>query len=329
MQNTNVQKTDSWFVDFKSYAWYLLGLMAVMVFVPTLSKLGVTGKNNLTGLQMTFWVNLFGSVTIIPLYFIVKKREGIEKIKSLKAIDYMKMGAFGLIWPLAYSLCYFYAIATGSAAVTAMITRFVNLFYLPLGVYVFKNTAKLNPQALAILGITVSGVLIASVEDLRMANSSTVSAMAFALLATFMTAVWFNINDIWREKYSGMLMVAIAMIVTACASFVLMTITNQAYLPGHIVNLAAPAVIGMFSNALGFWWLAEGMGIAQGLREKNPTHEILFLIGRGEIVFFGQIFALAVLGVESISTTKWIGTIILLMGLLWYGYVSRNNLKNK
>ncbi|MEK7497703.1 MAG: DMT family transporter [Patescibacteria group bacterium] len=298
-----------WLRDSTKYSLYLIGLLIFWAVVPAFSKLG-----NYNGLQKTFWINGFAVVVLLLIFWVKRFFEKKVAENTISLFSLLKVSLVGIVWPFLYSILYFQSIYLGSPSLTTLIGRVNILVYAPILVIAFKKKEALSRRDIILMTVSVIAVGIALSSNLN-SNSIYLISILMAFGATLASGIYTAIAEIWRSKYSSLFFTLVIEFITFLFAAIFTFFTKSFIFPAG-KDLFYLAFIGIFSNALAFWFFLKGFQIATKL---GNSHKVIFLVFQSSILTFAQITVIWLLKAESISITTVLGAVVLSLGLLWYG----------
>lgn len=298
-----------WLKEAKKYALYLFFILIFWAVVPAFSKLG-----NFDGIQKTFWINGFAVVALLILVVLTKLFTKRKSYRKISLYFLLQISLVGIIWPFLYSILYFQSIYLGSPSLTTLIGRTSILIYAPILVFILKKRNALAKRDIILMTISVIAVGIALGGKV---NSSTAYTLAIIMAfgASMANGIYTAFAEIWRSKYDSLIFTLIIEFVTFLLASILTILTKSFVIPTG-KDLFYLAFIGIFSNALAFWFFLKGFQIASNIAN---SHKVIFLISQSSVLTFAQIVVVWFLKAEIISTSMVLGVILLCLGLLWYG----------
>ncbi|MEK7497637.1 MAG: DMT family transporter [Patescibacteria group bacterium] len=298
-----------WFAEATKYLPYLLCLLLFWAVVPAFSKLG-----NFNGLQKTFWINGFAVVALLLFTGITKLFTKNKIQRKISLYSLLKILIIGIIWPFLYSIFYFESIYLGSPSLTTLIGKTSILIYAPILVFILKKRKALAKRDLILMTLSVFAVGVALSKSI---NSNTIYFLAIAMAfgASIANGIYTAFAEIWRSKYNSLVFTLIIEFVTFFLSSLLVILTKSFVIPTG-KDLFYLAFIGIFSNALAFWFFLKGFQIASKI---SNSHKVIFLVFQSSILTFAQIVVIWIFKAETVSVTTILGVVILSLGLLWYG----------
>lgn len=311
---TTIRKSPlTWLSEAKSYFIYILLMLLFWGLVPAISKLG-----KMDGIQTTFWVNTIATGTLFVLVRILNTPERKSKYNKLESIDIAKMAFLGLFYPLAFSIMYFQAVYQGSPALTQIIGRTSIIMYVPILVYIFKIKGSISKQDVIFMSITVLAVLVGLAGKVNL--NTGLAAVFLAFGAAFLNGVYQAVGDKWKDSYDPLIVTFVIEIVTSLVSGILIVTTDRFFIPTGMPLLYV-SIIGIFANGFGFWIFLEGLHKSSKMSEtvNDSSHKVIYLVSLTGVLSLIQAILISVLGAEQISASVWIGILILVAGLVWYG----------
>lgn len=320
------KKFSVWLLETKTYIFFLLVQYLVMVAVPALAELGIgTGKEQLTGLQMLFWVNLFALLGIYPIYILSTRfgRKSSQKIYLLKQVgirDWAKLIAFSLVFPFLYSVFYFVSLEYGPPSLTSVGSRLSILVYIPMSILLGKRKETDWKDNLIIL-VTFTMACVISYSDIADQKIINWIAIPLVIMAGIAAGVRYAYVELWRNQYDPVLITLVMEIVTVIVIVPILIAGGNLNIPQNAVTLTRPLIIGFCANAIGFWMSIEGFQRATLLSHKS--HKIIYLVVSSGVLFIGQIAVVSLLKAENIGLPVWISSLVLALAIAWYSVASR------
>ncbi len=308
-KKSRLQQLSAWLKESKDYGIYLFFLLIFWAVVPAFSKLG-----NFNGLQKTFWINGFATVALLIIVAVTHLISKAKVQRKISLYSVLQISSVGIIWPFLYSILYFQSIHIGSPSITTLIGRTSILIYAPLLVFTFKMSGALTKRDIFLMIISVIAVSVALKGEI---NTGTIYILSLIMAfgASIANGVYTVFAEVWKSKYDSLFFTLVVEFVTFLMASIFTIATKSFVLPTG-KDLFYLAFIGIFSNALAFWFFLKGFQIAANMAR---SHKVMFLIAQSSVLTFAQIAVVWFLKAEAISLSTIFGAIILCLGLLWYG----------
>lgn len=299
--------------NFMSKYGYILFSVVVIVtwgLVPLFAKLG-----SLPGGQTTMWVNWFAVIAVLIIMALTKNLKQIKKDLPYKT--YVKIG---LVWPLVYSIAYFSAVDRGGPSLTTIANYTWPVFALALSYIMLKEKSSKKDWMVVMFATVAVGIPVLLEGKVTLLFLP----LIFGLIAAASQA-YFNISTHSFGRDTAWVLTLVISIVAAVGSTIYVAIFEKFELPG-ITTLGYLAFIGAISNGIGFWAFLRAGQEAHDLSKKSNT---VFLV---LMCLTPLVQALVLLvpfwKVESVSPLRWIGIILIALGVCLYRFLPEKKNEN-
>jgi drug/metabolite transporter (DMT)-like permease len=210
----------------------------------------------------------------------------------------------GLVWPLLYSILYFTSINIGSASLTTIANYTWPIFYFILASLFANKRFSGRNWIVILLGILAVAIPILLDGNIKLLLLPLGLALAAALAQSAYSLLTEKFNeDAWLITF-------VVELVTAIGSVIYVLIFEHFTVP-DLKTLGCLAFLGVLSNGVGFWAFLK----ASQESANNTNHKTTFLVLMC-LTPIVQVVLLPLFGVESISTVKWIGVVLISIALL-------------
>ena len=274
---------------------YSLLVIVLWGLVPSFAKMG-----DMTGGLTTMYVNWFATIGVLVIMTVTGATKEFKRSQP-----YVKLATIGLIWPFAYSIAYFTSIDMGSGSMTTITNYFWPVFYLIVAsVFSGKRFPKRSwiVVFMATLAVTIPTILQGNIRIVLLPITlGLTAALCQALFSLFSEG--FKEND-W--------LVTFVISVTTAIGATLYVILYESFVWPDTQTLFYMAFIGVLSNGIGFWAFLKA-----GKVSAEENHKTLFLVLMC-LTPLAQVVLLPILGVESVSSEKWIGVVLITGALMAY-----------
>lgn len=284
-----------------SYVWLSLVVVVTWGLVPALAKLG-----DLPGGLTTLYVNWFAVAGIL---IIMSLNGSIWELK--RAVPYRKLILIGLVWPFVYSILYFNSVHIGSPALTTIANYFWPVFYLFLASLFFGKRFLVESWLVVIVAVVAVAVPLLLEGGLNLIILPLILGLGAAA-----SQAWFNLAT-EKPAADPWVTTLVIEIVTAIGSTIYVLFFEQLVVPS-LTTLGYLGIIGVFSNGIGFWAFQRSGNESNKLGERANISRLMILCLTPLI----QVVLLPILGVELVKPARWIGVVLISLGLVGYHLLS-------
>lgn len=284
-----------------SYLWLMVLTIFCWGIVPGFAKLG-----NLPGDVTTLWVNI---VAVLGVAVIIILNGHWRLLYQYQLNDYLAMIGIGLIWPLGYSLAYFFSIYYGSPSLTTVLNYSWPVFYLIFAAWLIG--LKVSARSSLFVLFAVSAVACVTFLSGNLNTSNLTAALVLGVLAAITQGLYSTLGD--KYQYEPWILTLVVEIVTALGAALFVASRGTFVVPNGSA-LWYLIMIGIFGNAIGFWSFLAGSQRSHAVGEVAKT---TFLMGMC-LVPVVAVVLLPLMRAEMIDGWKLLGAIVISAGLIFY-----------
>lgn len=283
--------------DEKSAYFYLFLTILLWPAVPAVAKL-VLGE--LSNLQMLFYTNLIGSVTLLGIVVFQNK---LGHFSEYKKADYLKMAGMGFLGIYLYYILLFGSFSLAPAGQANMINYLWPTFVVVFSIILLRE--KFNYKTvLAILTSFLGALIVFTRADLSNFNSE----YSIGYLLAFFAAMAYGLFSVLGkrlpyEKFTSMVVYYISSL--TLISLTILMFSNFV-VPTRITTILGLLFLGGLANSLGFVFWFKALSLGQ-------THKIANII---YINPFLSLIFVYLINNETIPAISILGLVLIVGGIL-------------
>lgn len=284
-----------------SYLWLMILTIFCWGIVPGFAKLG-----NLPGDVTTLWVNI---VAVLAVAVIIMLNGHWRLLYQYNLTDYLSMISIGLIWPLGYSLAYFFSINYGSPSLTTVLNYGWPIFYLIFAAWLIG--LKITMRSILFVIFAVGAIVCVTLLSGNLNAANLTAALVLGVLAAVTQGLYCTLGD--KYHYEPWVLTLVVEVVTMLGAVIFVTARGTFILP-NTSALWYLAMIGVLGNAIGFWSFLAGSQRSHAAGEVAKT---TFLMGMC-LVPVVAVVLLPFMRAEIIDGWKLLGAVVISVGLIFY-----------
>lgn len=247
---------------------YLIITILLWSATPAVAKLALKELNNL---QILFYINIVGSITLFSVVFFQGK---IKSLKTLKGLDYLKMFGMGVLGVFLYYILLYGSFDRAPAGQANIINYLWPIFVVIFSIIILRERFN-NKTFLAILISFIGALLVITRGDLSNFHQQYISGYLLA----FAGAVCYGLfsvfgKKLYYEKFTSMLIYYLASLVLIIPT---MLIFSDFVLPRSVSTILAVLFLGSLPNSIGFVLWFKALKIGQTSKMANIVYLTPFL----------------------------------------------------